>query len=250
MYFTTFSSDNSTLNPDGNPNRLLRYFNPAYDGVCGMSTDMKYANSPKVNGSSSMSMMPTRYLLTLYHDADGRYDNSFLEGFIQNATSWTWTQDMIDIFKKPSSFLNNITIMKGDTAAWYTRKVIPQTVKDKLPYAVVDLDMVYDPVTGAIRDNADMFSRFYPRLNKYNDYNRTSVTAASTNDVCVIRFAEMFLIAAEASMQLGDQSTAANYINQLRQRAAKKGSLAEIQVSASDMTIYVMIDERARKLCV
>jgi hypothetical protein len=247
LYVVTYSTT-SNYNPDSNPNRLFRYFNPAYNELCGMIQDMKYGNSPNKNGSSTMSMMPTRHLLTLFSEGDLRYDVSFLEAFPLNRESWTWDSENAGIFKKPASFIGNVTINEGDTALLYTRKVYSQAEKDAAPYAVVDLNMTYVPETGAIRSDGDQWARFYPRLNKYNDFNRASPTSASSNDIIVIRLAEMYLAAAEATAMLG-RSGAASYINDLRKRAIRPGYESEMTVRDSDIDTDFILDERARELC-
>ena len=71
-------------------------------------------------------------------------------------------------------------------------------------------------------------------------------------DVPVMRYAEMPLIAAEAQIGLGNAQNAAQIINsEIRnQRVVKEGhSLSEAQVSASQMTVEWILDERARELC-
>ena len=71
-------------------------------------------------------------------------------------------------------------------------------------------------------------------------------------DVPVIRYAEMPLIAAEAQIGLGNQAAAAQIINsEIRnQRVVKPNySLRDAQVSASQMTIEWILEERARELC-
>ncbi|MDR0658407.1 MAG: RagB/SusD family nutrient uptake outer membrane protein [Mediterranea sp.] len=247
LYVVTYSTV-SAYNPDSNPNRLFRYFNPAYMDLCGMTQDVKYGNSPNKNGSSTMSMMPTRHLLTLFSEGDLRYDASFLEEYPLNRSSWTWDEENVGIFRKPASFIGNVTINAGETALLYTRKVYTQAEKDAAPYAIVDLDMTYAPETGAIRSDDNQWARFFPRLTKYDDFSRSSATAPSSNDVIVIRLGEIYLVAAEATAMLG-RSGAASYINDLRQRAIRQGYESRMRVDDSDITIDFILDERARELC-
>lgn len=247
LYVVTYSTT-AAYNPDNNPNRLFRYYNPAYNNVCGMVQDVKYGNSPNKDGRSTMALMPTRHLLTLFSEGDMRYESSFLEEYPLNVASWTWDKETADMFKKPSSIVGT-TISQGETALLYTRKVFTQAEKDAAPYAIVDLNMTYVPETGAIRVDDNAWARFFPRLNKYNDFKRASATTASQNDVIVIRLAEMYLAAAEAATMLGRGSDAAGYINTLRKRAIRPGYETAMTVSASDMNIDFILDERARELC-
>lgn len=73
--------------------------------------------------------------------------------------------------------------------------------------------------------------------------------AQSARDVFVIRLAEMYLIAAEAQMKLGNTQAAADNINILRTRAAKPGRVATMQVLPAQITLDFILDERARELC-
>src|SRR5690606_19532961 len=88
---------------------------------------------------------------------------------------------------------------------------------------------------------------FYPSLTKFNSGSLKSPrTNNYTSDAyaTVMRLAEVYLIAAEAEFYLnGASAQAAGYINVLRNRVGGN------QVSASDIGISFLIDERARELC-
>ncbi|MFW6369717.1 MAG: RagB/SusD family nutrient uptake outer membrane protein [Bacteroidota bacterium] len=62
------------------------------------------------------------------------------------------------------------------------------------------------------------------------------------NDQVYLRLAETYLILAEAQMQLGEQAEAAETINALRRRANAS------EISASDVTMDFILDERSREL--
>jgi len=88
----------------------------------------------------------------------------------------------------------------------------------------------------------------YPSLTKHDDPTRLTYNEAqSARDVFVIRFAELYLIAAEAAMNLNDKTTAATYINVIRTRAAKPGQTAAMQITAAQVNIDFILDERARE---
>ena len=88
----------------------------------------------------------------------------------------------------------------------------------------------------------------YPTLVKHLDPTRLTYNEAqSARDVFVIRFAELYLIAAEAKMNLEDMDTAAYYINVIRTRAAKPGQTAAMQITPAQVTLDFILDERARE---
>jgi hypothetical protein len=91
----------------------------------------------------------------------------------------------------------------------------------------------------------------WPALIKFAYPNRTAPNAQpGFNDIFLMRFAEMYLITAEAEFRLGNNGAAANFINVVRTRAAKKtpvNQTAAMQVSAADINIQFILDERARE---
>ncbi|SEN85081.1 Starch-binding associating with outer membrane [bacterium A37T11] len=116
-------------------------------------------------------------------------------------------------------------------------------------------------------------NRYFPNLLKYLDPKRASVNEAKGGREWVrMRLGETYLIAAEAAGRKGDYELAANYINEIRKRAAwhdgeekmpqfwkaeggaygdLKNSYGEIAVTPSDLkTSFVdfMLAERGREL--
>ncbi len=95
-----------------------------------------------------------------------------------------------------------------------------------------------------------------PCIRKFDDYSETSIsnrsTTCSMHDVVVARLGEAYLIAAEAYLKQSSSnpSKAAEMINTLRERpgTVKDGYEDDMTVSASDMTIQFILDERAREL--
>jgi hypothetical protein len=89
----------------------------------------------------------------------------------------------------------------------------------------------------------------YISLWKFNDPSRGSATEQqSSRDVFLLRLADVILIAAEAELGLNNKQAAADLINIVRSRAALSGSETAMQVTAADITIDFMLDERAREL--
>jgi len=212
---------NGTFNPYGhgrgsNNGHLL--FLMKYDDRPGMTRDI-------LNGRPFNRYMPTRFLLDLYSDDDARYEGSFNQVWFANSTS------------RPAG------MALGDTAVYCTKKEIPDAFEATRKYQTYDRSKIYN-ANGTVKDNLR-----YPSLSKFMDPTRASLNEAqSARDVFVIRLAEVYLIAAEAQMKLGNLQAAADYVNVLRTRAAKTGKAAAMQATSAQMTLDFMLDERAREL--
>ncbi|MCR5395811.1 MAG: RagB/SusD family nutrient uptake outer membrane protein [Bacteroidales bacterium] len=91
-----------------------------------------------------------------------------------------------------------------------------------------------------------------PTLNKYM-WNYEGVYYGSNlqirnGDVAIMRTAEVYLIAAEANQQLGNEAKAAEYLNVLRKRAARADAVAS-DYELATATENDVLDEYARELC-
>lgn len=219
--YSTNLSLNDLVDPILNPLGHSRGSNSSH-----MLFAMKYDDQPGMlrdilNGRPFDRYMPTRFLLDLYSDDDARYDGSFKTVWYANGTT------------RPAG------MKLGDTAVFATKKVFAPAGK---LYKIYDRNAVYN-ANGTVKDQLH-----YVTLNKFDDPTRSSINEAqSARDVFVIRLAELYLIAAEASLQLQNPGDAAKYINVLRTRAAKTGRVADMQVSAGQMTLDFILDERARE---
>src|SRR5688572_428490 len=89
-----------------------------------------------------------------------------------------------------------------------------------------------------------------PYMMKYNDTKRANLNFPSIRPVIAFRFAETYLIAAEAAFRTGNTGDAVTYINIIRTRAAyPTGNVAAMQITAADINIDFILDERTRELC-
>ena len=161
----------------------------------------------------------------------------------------------------------------GEPVLRFTRERV--SYDEKMAYAkrgiaVVDFDDIFmkETIDGQtvyryrkLAESSQNIYRSYPKFNKYRIWDGpdsdvrllTNPTAqVGFADVPVMRYAEMPLIAAEAQIGLGNKNEAASIINrEIRTaRVVKPGhNLSEAQVSANDMTIEWILDERGRELC-
>lgn len=225
------------LNYDNNGNRLYQVFQAPYNGKPGLVRDL-------ANGyESSRRLMSSLHLLDLFDATkDARYNATFQEVWIAN-TAYTWTAADVATYGKNSSLVGK-RINVGDTAMVATKNAIPN--KAQKPYVVYDRNDVYN-ANGTIVNG-----RNYVNMKKFMDPDRTDANAQpGYKDILVMRLAEMYLISAEAEMQLGNNGAAAEMLNVLRRRAAQKTPVdktSEMLVTASDINVDFILDERAREL--
>jgi hypothetical protein len=243
------NSTNVGLNIDVQGNRTFQVFQTPFVGKPGLDTSLAYGYE------NNRRLMPTRALLDYFNESiDARYNASFQEVWIANrqdnpATAtderFVWTEALATTYRKDPSVIGRIIRPGVDTGMYITKKTI--TDERFRPYLVIDRDSMYNP-NGTIKNGRDFVT-----LKKFMDPFRTSaVSTAGYQDILVMRLAEMYLIAAEAEFQLGDAAAAATHINVLRTRAAVKTPVdqtAAMQVSAADITIDFILEERARELC-
>jgi hypothetical protein len=189
------------------------------------------------NGRPFNRYMPTRAFLNLFNESDdARYQSSFQTVWYCNkagrAAGNTFSSKDTNDFKV------------GDTVCFTAKNTLLATDMNAKRYTTYDLSRVYAAATGIPSQR-----RFYPSLKKFKDSIRTSVNEAqSARDVFVIRLAEMYLVAAEAELNIGKLDSAAYYLNFVRTRAAIPGHEAAMQVIGSQVTLDFILDERAREL--
>ncbi len=260
-------------NADDNPNRLHAYFSPGI--VSNLGWTLTATDYDKFKESSLL--MPTYYFMNLWQDWDARYDADFQEVFKNTGKyKYTFKEAVANSYKRAD--LTDQKVAAGDTLCYFTRKhIADETSKG---YITVDIDQLYDtqnvnamggarvrnPKTDASNYDATTTAAIassYPRFTKYRVWdgdpngtilmmNQNAGAKATFADVPVMRYSEVPLIAAECYIALGNQAEAARIINsEIRTaRVVKEGhSLSEAQVSASDMTIDWIMEERARELC-
>jgi hypothetical protein len=266
--FIVGHSTKDELNPQNAANRLPSYFISSY-----ANKNMGVELSAQYGYADMIFMAPTRYFLQLYDDTrDARYSAFFREAWYCNDTAAynkNWTTASIKVFGKdttqfqagsevPERLRTKLRLNVGDTAIYYTKNVVPN--KATVKYAVRDINDIYNS-DGTF--NTPTSDNFFPQLMKYQD--TVYATANSKNnagklDVILMRLAEMYLIAAEASFHLTKNNydpTAFQYINALRDRSAVGGAgtfnvtNAEVDASGGGQGGYLnfILDERARELC-
>ncbi|WP_114748490.1 RagB/SusD family nutrient uptake outer membrane protein [Pleomorphovibrio marinus] len=214
---------------DGGNNSHL-FFLMTYDQLPGMIRDIE-------NGRPFARFMPTTYFLDLFDESiDSRYNATF---------QTVWYANNPGTYNLPLSSgedTKSVTFNEGDTAIFATKYALTDEQKDALPYTIIDRNRTYNPNgMPRVRDR-------YISLRKFLEPTRPTVAQMQgQRDAFVIRLAEMYMIVAEAELNLGNTSLAADYFNAIRRRAAYPGHESDMEVTAADMTLDLILDERARE---
>ncbi len=187
------------------------------------------------NGRPFVRYMPTLFLLNLFDEkVDSRYNGSFQTVWKTN-TPKSYPKTVAGV-----TYNNNLAL--GDTAIFATKYEVSDAVDAAKKYLIIDKSKMYKE-DGTFNNNS-----LYISLSKFLDPTRLTVAEVqSARDAFVIRLAEMYLIAAEAEFKLGNTTKAAELINVVRTRAAVSGKTAEMQVTAGNITLDFILDERARE---
>ena len=214
VWAVQYTSDLLT-NGIGNSGHL--YFVMEYDaGHRGTQRDV-------ANGRPFKRFKPTMYTLDLFdRTKDSRYNASFKQVFLANNAATL----------APGMKL-------GDTAIFVSPVNVSAAVKATKNYRTID--------------RAEVLSlgnyRYFPTLTKFLDPLRPSVQEErGSRDFMVARLAETYLIASEALFRSGNITEALTFMNTLRRRAALPGRESAMEISASELNMDFILDERGREL--
>ncbi|PTR01565.1 RagB/SusD domain-containing protein [Mucilaginibacter yixingensis] len=220
---TTSSAYNGspTQNNSGPDNLYVHLFVPRYEAQPGMQRDIYY-------GRPYARVMPTRWLTdTAFKDKtnDTRYFKTFQSVWIANNPA----NLPLDANKQPK-------FKVGDTAIYMPGIELTAAQIAKYRYQVVP--------------PSKYVNTLYPTMLKYYDDKRTDLNAPSVRPIIIYRLAETYLIAAEALLQDGRPNEAVPFINAIRERAAyPSGNVAAMDITAADVNLDFILDERAREMC-
>ena len=206
---------------DGFGHRGHLYFLMEYDKKPGMTRDTE-------NGRPWKRFRPTDYMLSLYdRTIDRRYDETFKHVWYSNNPN-----------------VPNLKV--GDTALYIPG---PGLDKNGIDQDAKWTDAAKAGVLHQVYTTGDYNNRTFPSLNKWIDNTRPNRQhTQGQRDYVLMRLADAYLIRAEARLKQGNKSDAAADLNVVRTRAAWDGKEAEMQITAADVDIYFILEERAREL--
>ena len=177
---------------------------------------------------------PTQFLYSLYDtDIDSRYDVTFLSEYYAT--------------------IDDGDVKEGDLRLYFPTYDKDFTEADSLALIAENPNVIIITKSLWKQDienigGSGMFPMIWKFYNSVDPWPSNNTSYSGTKDIFLFRLAETYLIAAEAYLQAGNTSTAAERINSVRKRAALSGCESDMTISASDVDIDFILDERAREL--
>ncbi|WP_375445271.1 RagB/SusD family nutrient uptake outer membrane protein [uncultured Fibrella sp.] len=215
---------NSANTNNGDGNKLHLYFGMQYDVQPGMKRDIAGDRPFK-------RLRPTTYLLeTVFKERvnDSRYKKTYKDTWLSNNPGANLN----------TSFDNSkdkITLKAGDTAIYIPGVEWTKAQRAAKPYQV----LVPSAYTAAL----------FPTLQKFLDPLRPDLTyEQGSRDYLAFRLAETYLILAEAQFKQGKTTEAVAAINAVRRRAAYPGKESAMEITAAQLDMEMIMQERAREL--
>lgn len=249
-------------------NRGHLYFGMEYDIQPGMIRDI-------ANGRPFKRFAPTGHLNDLWAAArpnDQRYEDTYKHVWISNNPNNIplWKQVHIDkgARKADGTLVTAADKGKKRFAVGDTALFIPGPGQDakwlgdgklKVRYTVITRQKASYPASTLPTTDPDYYpsdafvynERLFPTIAKFFDPKRPTIQyEQGSRDWFVMRLADAYLLRAEARFKktAQDLGGAAADINVVRTRAAKPGKVAEMQITAGDVTLDRILEERALEM--
>jgi len=251
-------------------NRGHLYFGMEYDIQPGMIRDI-------ANGRPFKRFRPTDYMIDqwgLYRDNDQRYEDTYKHVWICNDNRTPgngipkWKQVHVD---KGAKKANGQTVTAADIgtprfALGDTALFIPGPAREakwladeklKVRYTVITKTKASYPASTLPTSDPNYYpsdpfvfnERLFPTIAKFFDPRRTTIQwERGSRDIFIFRLGDALLLRAEARFKQAKNAEAAADINVVRTRAAKPGKVADMQITAGDVTIDRILLERAFEL--
>ncbi len=228
--------NNSGVSNFSADNVLNHMWVPQYERRPGMVRSTQY-------GRPYIRCIPTRWLTdTAFKEKvnDTRYDKTFQTVWYANRPDFpagypTWPNPLPP-GAPAGAVAGQVRFKLGDTAIYMPGVDATDAKINATPYLLIP-PRKYDNTLG-------------PAMFKYFDTKRADLNAPSVRPVIVFRLAETYLIASEAAFGMGNMADAVANMNVVRERAAfPSGNPVAMRITAADLNIDFILDERSRELC-
>lgn len=222
---------NSTGDLNGG-NHMHRYWTPQYNKTAYKSSISGLPSHSIYYGREYRACLPTFYFITVFSPYDKRRDATFFSAYCRFPRG---DGDMAPDLKD-TLLIRSLDILTPEQKASYTSRGI----------LCDDLTDVYNVETGEV---LNITVRSYCNsMRKWHDPSRLAMKQEyAFRDAITIRLGEIYVTQAEAYVQLGRKSEAAETINALRRRALMPGHEDELIVTADDMDMDFIRNEDARE---
>ena len=201
------------------------------------------------NGRPFQRLRPnTKYIMDVAfanRATDSRYEGTFQTVWLSNSTQMS-VRGTTGATTPRGTLINGV-----DSSIWMADRVVTAAERNAFKGIIFEPDHLAG-------STVKFTTSFYPSVRKFDDSTRGDLNDYSDRPYILFRFAEVYLIAAEAAIKGGaTPQDAADMINVLRTRAALKANqtpaqytaaVAAQQVTAAQMTIDFLLDERSREL--
>jgi starch-binding outer membrane protein, SusD/RagB family len=233
---------NGPNNSGGADNVLNHMWVPQYEKKPGMVRSMDYGR-PYIRCTPTLWLVDTAFKEKVN---DTRYSKTFQTVWFANDPNpgnYPVWPNPLPAGAPATAVAGQPKFKLGDTAIYMpgVAKTVAQI--NAAPYLMIPLK---SPATGYVGyDNT-----LGPTMKKYFDTRRADLNHPSVRPVIVYRLAETYLMAAEAAFRTSRPTEAVNYINAIRERAAfPTGNAVSMRITAADLNIDFILDERTRELC-
>ncbi|MEO6228924.1 MAG: RagB/SusD family nutrient uptake outer membrane protein [Ferruginibacter sp.] len=201
------------------------------------------------NGRPFQRIRPnTRYIIDVAfanRATDSRYDGTF-------QTVWLSNSSQMSVKGSTGATTPRGTLINGvDTSIWLADRVV--TPAERAAFKGI----IFEPEHLA-GTTVKYTPSYFPSVRKFDDSTRLDLNDYSDRPYILFRFADLYLVAAEAAFKGGASlQQAADMINVLRTRAALKANqdavqyaaaVAAQQITAGQVTLDFILDERSREL--
>ncbi len=253
-----------TGNPGGKFNGSLFYQRPNYP-IFNTDINAGISGAPEVkanpvdrdiqNGRPFGRVRPTSYALDVAfaeRNNDSRYEKTFQTFWIFNRPGPLTSGAPVTIKVTRAADFNNPL---GPTAEYTWVKGVDTAIKLWGTTSITEADRRTSKAVIVLPNQYDV--NFFPPMKKHDDVTKLHTNDASDRPFILMRFAETYLIAAEAAFKAGNTANAADMINVIRRRGAFRttndaaqnaAAAAAMQITPADVTLDFILHERTREL--